>query len=65
MLTLSKCCTVHNLIYEPEKEESYEPGDITSDRRYRHHRVGLRYTHLVVGVDTSLWAPLHDAAGIL
>ena len=46
---------VHNLIYEPRKEESDEPGDVSCDRRYRHHRVVLRYRHLfVVGVDASL-----------
>ncbi len=55
--------TVHNLICEPGKEESDEPGDIFTDRRYRHHRGGLRLTHLVVGVDTSLWALIHDVVG--
>jgi hypothetical protein len=45
---------VHNLIYKPRKEESAEPDDVSCDRRYRHHRVVLRYRHPVVGVDASL-----------
>jgi hypothetical protein len=52
--TLSKGRMVHNLIYDHGKEESDEPADIFTDRRYRHHRVGLRLTHPVVGVDASL-----------
>jgi hypothetical protein len=38
---------VHNLMYEPRKEESDEPGDVSCDSRYRHHRFCLRYRHPV------------------
>jgi hypothetical protein len=47
VLTLFKGRMVHNLIYEPGKGESYEPGDVSCDSRYRHHRVGVRYRHPV------------------
>jgi hypothetical protein len=47
---------VHNLVYEPRKGESNDPGDVSCDSRYRHHRVVLRYRHPVVVVDASLEA---------
>ena len=66
--TLSKGRMVHNLMYvmyEPRKEESDDPGDVSCDRRYRHHRVVLRYRHPVVVVDARLWAPINRGAGVL
>jgi hypothetical protein len=46
---------VHNLVYEPRKGESDDPGYVSCDSRYRHHRGVLCYSHLfVVVVDASL-----------
>jgi hypothetical protein len=39
---------------EPRKGESDDPGDVSCDSRYRHHRGVLRYRHPVVVVDASL-----------
>jgi hypothetical protein len=52
--TLSKGRMVHNLVYEPRKGESDDPGYVSCDSRYRHHRGVLRYRHPVVVVDASL-----------